>query len=425
MPPAIEVNNLSKTYNIAHRAGGYVALRDVLTNVFSNPFGFTRHKLQKSIGGEKQEKFWALKDVSFEVSEGEILGIIGANGAGKSTLLKILSRITFPAEGEVRLRGRASSLLEVGTGFHPELTGRENIYLNGAILGMSRAEINRKFEDIVEFSGVERFLDTPVKRYSSGMQVRLAFAVAAHLEPDILIIDEVLAVGDAAFQKKSLGKMEEVTKKDGRTIIFVSHNMDAIQNLCGRCILLEDGRIKTIGETKKVIATYLNDPASFQAEAVIAENKNKPIDIKAIRVIDGAGRLSSRLDVDKPFRVEVDYFLQSDLANSYIGVGFIDMATNSLFVDALDIDTNEELYRKRPAGFYTAVFKFDADIFNQGSMRLFVRGGVFPHSRETLNKIDGAVSVLFGPGESFVGRTLDGRRNCHLLLKIPCKVKKN
>lgn len=425
MLPAIEVKNLSKIYNIAHRARGYVALRDVLTNIFRNPFNFTRNKFNQAVTGERKEKFWALKNISFEVAEGEILGIIGANGAGKSTLLKILSRITFPAEGEVRLRGRASSLLEVGTGFHPELTGRENIYLNGAILGMGRAEINSKFDDIVEFSGVERFLDTPVKRYSSGMQVRLAFAVAAHLEPDILIIDEVLAVGDASFQKKSLGKMEEVTKKDGRTILFVSHNMDAIQNLCGRCILLEKGKIKTIGETKKVIAAYLNDPASFQAEAIIAGDKNKPIEIKAIRVIDGEGRLNSKLDIDKPFRVEVDYVTKTNLLNSYIGVGFVDMATNSLFVDTLDIDTNKDLYHRRKAGSYTAIFKFDANIFNRGSMRLFVRGGIFPHSRETLNKIDGAVNILFGPGESFVARTLDGRRNCHMLLKIDCEVRKN
>ncbi|MBU0619511.1 ABC transporter ATP-binding protein, partial [Patescibacteria group bacterium] len=219
--PIIEVKNISKKYNITHQQGGYVALRDVLTNVFKNPFQFAKNKAKQAIGKAGKEEFWALKDINFSVEQGEIIGIIGPNGAGKSTLLKILTQITPPTTGEIKMRGRVASLLEVGTGFHPELTGRENIFLNGAIMGMTKKEINAKFNDIVEFSGIEKFLDTPVKRYSSGMHVRLAFSVAAHLEPDILLIDEVLAVGDADFQKKCLGKMEEVTKKDGRTILFV------------------------------------------------------------------------------------------------------------------------------------------------------------------------------------------------------------
>jgi lipopolysaccharide transport system ATP-binding protein len=255
--PIIEVKNLSKRYDIMHQRGRYVTLRDVLTNVFKSPFSFLKSKAKKAIGLEKKEEFWALKDVSFNVMPGEVIGIIGANGAGKSTLLKILTGITPPTEGEAIMRGRVSSLLEVGTGFHPELTGRENIFLNGAILGMTRKEIAQRFDEIVEFSGVEKFLDTPVKHYSSGMQVRLAFSVAAHMEPDILIVDEVLAVGDAEFQKKCMGKMEEVTTKDGRTILFVSHNMAAIQQLCHRSILLEGGKVKTIGPTKEVTDVYL------------------------------------------------------------------------------------------------------------------------------------------------------------------------
>lgn len=256
--PIIEVKNIGKKYNITHRQGGYITLRDVLTNVFSNPFRFLKQKAKAVAGLVKNEEFWALKDVSFNVEKGEVIGIIGRNGAGKSTLLKILSQITPPTTGEIRINGRVGSLLEVGTGFHPELSGRENIFLNGAILGMKKSEIAKKFDEIVEFAGIEKFLDTPVKYYSSGMYVRLAFSVAAHMEPDVLIIDEVLAVGDADFQKKCLGKMDEITKKEGRTILFVSHNMAAIEQLCKRCILLEKGEVKMIGETDKVISTYLN-----------------------------------------------------------------------------------------------------------------------------------------------------------------------
>jgi lipopolysaccharide transport system ATP-binding protein len=210
------------------------------------------------------EDFWALHQVSFDVAPGDVVGIIGRNGAGKSTLLKILSRITEPTEGRVHLRGRVASLLEVGTGFHPELTGRENIFLNGAILGMNRAEIRRKFDAIVEFAEIERFLDTPVKRYSSGMFVRLAFAVAAHLEPEILIVDEVLAVGDAVFQQKCMGKMDAVSKREGRTVLFVSHNMAAIQHLCGRAVLLKGGQIHTEGDPARVVSEYLTDARQGQ-----------------------------------------------------------------------------------------------------------------------------------------------------------------
>ncbi|MDO8259922.1 MAG: ABC transporter ATP-binding protein, partial [Candidatus Magasanikbacteria bacterium] len=217
--PIIEIKNVSKKYQIKHQQGGYVALRDVIANVAKSPFKFFKHKAKVIIGKESEEEFWALKDIDFNIERGDTIGVIGHNGAGKSTLLKILTGITPPTEGEIIMRGRVASLLEVGTGFHPELTGRENIFLNGAILGMSKKEITAKFDEIVKFSGVEKFLDTPVKRYSSGMYVRLAFSVAAHMEPDILLVDEVLAVGDADFQKKCLGKMNEVTKKAGRTII--------------------------------------------------------------------------------------------------------------------------------------------------------------------------------------------------------------
>ncbi|MDO8604205.1 MAG: ABC transporter ATP-binding protein [bacterium] len=255
--PIIEIKNIGKKYNITHQKGGYVALRDVLAGILKNPFKFAKNKAKQIVNTKTKEEFWALRGIDVEIHKGDIVGIIGHNGAGKSTLLKILTGITPPTEGEIIMRGRVASLLEVGTGFHPELTGRENIFLNGAILGMTKKEIVKKFDEIVAFSGVEQFLDTPVKYYSSGMYVRLAFSVAAHMEPDILLVDEVLAVGDAEFQKKCLGKMEEVTKSEGRTILFVSHNMSAIQQLCSKTILIEKGKVKMFGETREVITMYL------------------------------------------------------------------------------------------------------------------------------------------------------------------------
>ena len=260
--PIITVENLSKRYILSHQGEreNYVALRDVITNKTKNLFnGFNKKRQFEQDQHLKnyKEEFWALKDVSFEVNQGDTIGIIGRNGAGKSTLLKILSRITEPTEGKITINGRVASLLEVGTGFHPELTGRENIYLNGAILGMTRAEIKSKFDEIVDFAEIEKFLDTPVKRYSSGMYVRLAFAVAAHLNPEILIVDEVLAVGDAQFQKKCLGKMGDVSKQEGKTVLFVSHNMGAIRSLCKRCILLNQGKVVKDSNPDEAINNYM------------------------------------------------------------------------------------------------------------------------------------------------------------------------
>jgi lipopolysaccharide transport system ATP-binding protein len=258
MPSIINIENLSKRYILKHQAGSqpYVALRDILSEGVKN-LGSRLLGKRSLFCAPDREEFWALKDISFEVKRGDRIGIIGHNGAGKSTLLKILSRITEPTTGNIIIKGRVASLLEVGTGFHPELTGRENIYLNGAILGMSRAEIKKKFDEIVDFAEIEKFLDTPVKRYSSGMYVRLAFAVAAHLEPEILVIDEVLAVGDARFQKKCLGKMEDVSTKEGRTILFVSHNMSAIRSLCQCALLIEHGHLVYMGSPFLAIDKYI------------------------------------------------------------------------------------------------------------------------------------------------------------------------
>lgn len=254
----IRAEGLGKKYIIGHQtADRSTTFRDVITQNVKNFVRGAKDMAQGKaiVAGDELEEFWALKDVNFEIKRGDVVGIIGRNGAGKSTLLKVLSRITEPTEGRVEIKGRVASLLEVGTGFHPELSGRENVYLNGAILGMTRAEINRKFDEIVDFSGVEKFLDTPVKRYSSGMYVRLAFAVAAHLEPEILVVDEVLAVGDAEFQKKCLGKMQDVAGQ-GRTVLFVSHNMAAVQAMCKSGILMESGRVAHVGNTESALQAY-------------------------------------------------------------------------------------------------------------------------------------------------------------------------
>jgi lipopolysaccharide transport system ATP-binding protein len=313
MNSVIKVENLGKKYIIGHlsKRQPYLSLRDVITEGIRN---FGRRLSGDMDSAEVREEFWALKNVSFKVDRGDRIGIIGRNGAGKSTLLKILSRITEPTTGSVRINGRVASLLEVGTGFHPELTGRENIFLNGAILGMSRIEIKKKFDEIVDFAEIEKFLDTPVKRYSSGMYVRLAFAVAAHLEPEILIVDEVLAVGDAQFQKKCLGKMEDVSSKEGRTVLFVSHNMAAIESLCSKSIFLKDGSVNSVGNSKSVISEYLSSNQKSDnslLESSIHREGIGDVKITGVRIASNTVKTGEQLEViityqqitDKPKRV--------------------------------------------------------------------------------------------------------------------------
>ena len=303
----IGVEGLGKRYRLGTGSGErYTALRDVLATSAKNLF---RRGSRAAKSESKSDAFWALKDISFEVKRGEVLGVIGRNGAGKSTLLKVLSRITDPTEGKVRLRGRVASLLEVGTGFHPELTGRENIFLNGAILGMSRAEIKTKFDEIVAFSEVERFLDTPVKRYSSGMYVRLAFAVAAHLEPEILIVDEVLAVGDAEFQKKCLGKMGEVAR-GGRTVLFVSHNMDAVNRLCESGVLLEQGRVVYTGVCREVVAQYLSggrNTSSFREWKDGARPGDDVVKLISVSATKRDGSTTQQFDIRQEIAISMTY----------------------------------------------------------------------------------------------------------------------
>ena len=322
---AIRVENLSKRFVLGERIG-IKTFRETLQDLFTAPF----RRWVKNNGDLSQEKvdtdkvIWALKDVSFEVKHGEVLGIIGPNGAGKSTLLKILSRITEPTAGYAEIRGRVGSLLEVGTGFHPELTGRENIYLNGAILGMSKAEIRRKFDDIVSFAGVEKFIDTPVKRYSSGMQVRLAFAVAAHLEPEILIVDEVLAVGDAEFQKRCLGKMDEVSRS-GRTILFVSHNLAAIEALCTRALRLQSGALVELGSPSQVISHYLRQAGEVRGEynlVPIVRPRSAVAYFQWLRIQDSKGRCVGEVACGDDVTIVIQVYAKAPISRARIALRF-------------------------------------------------------------------------------------------------------
>jgi len=357
MKPALQITGLSKKYFKGDRQP-YINLRDTIINIATSPRSIFSPKIEVSKLGHNE--FWALKDINLTVNPGEILGIIGSNSAGKSTLLKILSRITFPSTGQISLNGRIASLLEVGTGFHLELTGRENIFLNGAILGMSRQEVKRKFNEIVEFSGVSKFLDTPVKHYSSGMRVRLGFAVAAHLDSEILLIDEVLAVGDAAFQQKSLGKMNDITKSEGRTIIFISHDMGAIQNLCRRCVLLEDGKIKKIGQTQNIIKYYLNSKNGFRPIHHFPTIKAKKMQIRKIKVLNHHNQSSAQIEAYKPFSVEVDYDINEIIPGAHLGLSLNDQKGNYVFFSS-DMDNNQHLLIDKKLGSHKAIFRFPAN----------------------------------------------------------------
>ena len=318
----IKTENLGKSYMIGHQSEGrqYVALRDVIANKTKEMWSRIRNPQYHT--HQNVEEFWALKNVNMEIKEGERLGIIGRNGAGKTTLLKVLSRITEPNAGRAVIGGRVASLLEVGTGFHPELTGRENIFLNGSILGMGREEIKRKFDEIVDFAGVEKFIDTPVKRFSSGMYVRLAFAVAAHIEPEVLVVDEVLAVGDAEFQKKAMGKMESVSK-EGRTILFVSHNMSSITALCDRAILLENGSIREDGDAGVVIKKYLDTRSSNNSNIVWQDSEKAPgndtMRLHSAKITSRNGKVSSEIDIKDEFNIEITYWNFKNDTKMWVG----------------------------------------------------------------------------------------------------------
>ncbi|MCR4329092.1 MAG: ABC transporter ATP-binding protein [Candidatus Roizmanbacteria bacterium] len=377
--PAIEVKNISKSYVVSHTYEGYETLRDILGKFFTHPFRTSWMYVRQVLAHQEKEHFWALRDVSFSVEKGEIFGVIGANGAGKSTLLKVLNRITPPTEGEAILRGSLSSLLEVGTGFHPELTGRENVFFSGAIMGMRRQEIIRKFNDIVAFADIGRFLDTPVKRYSSGMQVRLAFSVAAHMEPDILLVDEVLAVGDASFQRRCLEKIREVSARDKRTILFVSHNLSAVTSLCTRCLYLKGGRVRMIGPTAEVVAAYLEDQSNTHSYATLTFPRPSSIkpSFRSIEIHNDAGMVTNEIDAGHPFSVTVEYQTVTENAPCWVSMTCSHEDGTTIYSSA-DVDkySNSDFLTKREVGVYRSTFTFPASSslsLNEGGYQLHFR----------------------------------------------------
>ena len=397
----ISVEGLSKRYRLDSRTSSesYTALRDVLADKAKSlfrPNGSSNVSLSDSQRlSVSNGDFWALQDVSFEVGQGEVVGIIGRNGAGKSTLLKILSRITEPTEGRVRIKGRVASLLEVGTGFHPELTGRENIYLNGAILGLRRFEIKARFDEIVAFAEIEKFLDTPVKRYSSGMYVRLAFAVAAHLDPEILIIDEVLSVGDSEFQKKSLGKMQQVAKGEGRTVLFVSHQMNAIESLCSRALLISSGRLEEQGnDVRQVIKRYLDRSDSQEkAPALPGEwpagaselTRNRWFNPTRFLLTDDLGQpINEPLRNDSSFHVQIEGEVEQADPALCIGFAIFDRATGQLLFQSQCVDRPEEDWPDLARGPQVLRCQIPPHLLNEGSYRLELM--VSLHFREWLSE---------------------------------------
>jgi len=388
MKSIIEVKGLSKKYKLGvFNAKTLREEAEALLARFSRRKGDGRSEMGDrgqssktqllSPSSAPADEFWALRDVSFDVQPGEVIGLIGRNGAGKSTLLKILSRITEPTSGEARIRGRVASLLEVGTGFHPELSGRENVFLNGAILGMTKQEIRNKFDEIVAFAEIEKFIDTPVKRYSSGMYVRLAFAVAAHLEPEILIVDEVLAVGDASFQKKCLGKMKDVSGKDGRTVLFVSHNMTAVQSLCTRCILMKDGQTAFVGDTRECIHKYLMGAGRVSTEckwdAAGSAPNNGKVWVRCIRAVSHRidGRDSSLFDMATPLSIEVDVIV-IEKCMFHVTLVFYSEQGTVAFTSGAEPPRDADLCTN--AGSYKFTCRLPANLLNEGeySLRLLV-----------------------------------------------------
>lgn len=411
--PIISVKNIGKKYKLGATLS-YDTLRDQITHGFKKLIHRNEKTKKPSTGGSHSstnnpitqspndsitkspnnpKEFWALKDISFDVNQGEVIGIIGRNGAGKSTLLKILSEITEPTEGEIRIKGRVASLLEVGTGFHPELNGRENIYLNGAILGMTKGEIKQKFDEIVAFAEVEKFLDTPVKRYSSGMYVRLAFAVAAHLEPEILLVDEVLAVGDAQFQKRCLTKMDDVAK-GGRTVLFVSHNLQAVNSLCNRAILLHQGRKSGIGDVGPIVAQYMDRVESGGAEMLWSTDDapgDENVRLRAIRVMDHHGNVKAEFRSGEKVIVELEINILR--LNPALTIGFDLLSSNGVVVSrAYHNDPPKEYWPQLCTGKNLLHCVVPADLLNAGRYSIAPR--ISLHCQKWIINSDPCVAIV-------------------------------
>lgn len=393
MKPAIEIKNLGKQYRL-HEAPPYLSLRDVLSKA---PWDWA--------GKEKKADpyFWALQDINLRIEPGERVGLIGRNGAGKSTLLKIISRITPPTRGEAFIHGRVGSLLEVGTGFHPELSGRENIFLNGSILGLKKAEIKRQLDAIIDFSGVEKFIDSPLKHYSSGMQLRLAFAVAAHLEPEILLIDEVLAVGDMEFQKKCIGKMEEVSRKDGRTILFVSHNMSYITGLCDKVVLLDQGKMISEGKSQTVINEYIANTKSIFKSDNIVLTANKIVRLRAIRTLNCEGKATESFATDESIDIEMEYEVLEEGHVLWLGYNLHNQEGVNIF-DTHSVITREYNEPHSP-GLYKAVARIPAHLLNTGMY--YTSCAVFNHLKHTIHFHEKDV-LVFHVHEAFDRETARG-----------------
>lgn len=400
---AIRVENLSKRYRIGKNRAAKPALKQRLVG----PFEYLLSTLREP---DDDEVIWALKDVSFEIQSGEVVGLIGRNGSGKSTLLKLLSRITEPTSGEATIRGRVGSLLEVGTGFHPELTGRENIYLSGAILGMNRAELDRKFDEIVSFSGVERFIDTPVKRYSSGMKVRLGFSVAAHLEPEILLIDEVLAVGDYEFQKRCLGKMSEVSQ-EGRTVLFVSHDTAAVTRLCQRAILLQAGEIALEGDSRTVVREYLSQGDTDSGFAVLHEDANAIAHIRKVGIQDASGHFTARLGGGDAFDIWIELKVNDTIRQGQLACDILAEDGQCAFVTThADARPLDEL--TLTPGVYRARVRIPGQFLNVGVYTLEVRltGDARGERRQVLTEALRPVQFRIDRWGSLRARMRDKRR---------------
>lgn len=422
----VEAENISKKYVIRSK-DRKENLGEKVKQCITSP-----RKTLAEYKNRKYEEFWALKNVSFKVEQGETIGIVGANGAGKTTLLQVLSRITRPTEGLARIKGEVASLLGVGTGFNDELTGRDNIYLNGSILGINRKGIDDKFNEIIEFSGVEKFLDVPLKRYSSGMKVRLAFSVAAFLQPEVLLIDEVLAVGDHEFRQKCFKRMDDITVKSNRTIFFVSHNLEAVQKLCHRSIYLKKGEVKNIDKTDKIIDEYINE----NSESLNYQNgdlkysgiKDQKVQIRRIKILNDKKVSSARLDVNRKFSIQVHYEIKEDIIkNNLVAIHFYN--DHGFFFTTMDIDTNENLYEIRSQGKYVSIFHFPENIFNNQKCKLKIVCGIplkrnFDERKNSYVDIKEDIGMEFINISDFPAKFFSGERKGEFLFKIPCEVKK-